>query len=413
MNRVETIKIKQFKCLEDFTADVKGQNFLLVGENGLGKTSVIQFLEIAFGDNSKIPPDTTGEGKVIIDRNGEEWRLEVKIHDGKSTIKIYPPDGGKPETTKGAVHAMFGSTDFDPEKFVNLSLTKAGMKQQVVEYKEKFLPKEVVEELDSLTAKIKDYEQERTQTGRDRDTLKGKVNSNPLLGTKLDSYPFVDLTKVYEDLKSATKHNENVAKGETSLENVQKEITNLDIEIEALQNKLKEKHLKVKEIADWINNNPKKEVSGFEEQINNATTINAKHESAKTLRTDLLKLEGFETEYGEQTVLIETSRQAISDAIKDFDPPVEGLSFDDDKLLLNGIPVNPESLSESEIMLLGVKLKFAENPDFGILMLNRTESIGAKRWQEILTLCKENNFQFIGERVERGTEKLTIELIPE
>jgi len=86
------------------------------------------------------------------------------------------------------------------------------------------------------------------------------------------------------------------------------------------------------------------------------------------------------------------------------------LAFDEEKLIYNGFPVHPESQSESEIMQLGVKLKFCENPDLGILLLERTESIGKKRWEEILAMCKEKNFQLIGEFVQRGQEKLQIEI---
>jgi len=409
MNRVETINIKKFKVLENFEADIKGQNVLLVADNEQGKSSIIQFLQIAFGDQNHIPPDAMGEGFVIVDRDGLKYKLKVEIMDGKSKVKIFPPDGATPETSKGALKTLFGAIDFDIDEFVNLSKTKAGQKKQVEDYK-KFLPQDIIEEIQKHKNKIKASEEERTQIGRDRDRIKALIDTNPLLGTNLDSYAAVDLTAVYQQLKEASTHNETVTKGESSLESVIKETDELEKQIAELMKKVEEKKKKRIEIEAWIKAHPKTDVSAFESQINNATEINKKHETAKKLKADVKEYEQLVEQYGELTTLIETSRQAVSDAIKDFDAPVDGLSFDEEKLLWNGIPVNPDSLSESQIMELGVLLKFAENPTLP-LMLQRTESIGLKRWNDILAFAAEKDLQVIGEKVERGKEKLTIEFI--
>lgn len=111
------------------------------------------------------------------------------------------------------------------------------------------------------------------------------------------------------------------------------------------------------------------------------------------------------------TALIDSTRQVIQDAIRDMDSPIEGLGFDSEQLLYKGVPVNPDSLSKSEIMELGIKLKIAENPDAGVLFIQEGESIGAKRLEEIKEIAAKNNFQIIMEQVERGNEKLTVELV--
>ncbi len=80
-------------------------------------------------------------------------------------------------------------------------------------------------------------------------------------------------------------------------------------------------------------------------------------------------------------------------------------------LTYKGIPVSPDSLSTSEIIELGVRLKMAENPELGILFLEHGESLGKERMKVILDICKKNNFQVILEEVRRGQEKLTIEII--
>ena len=118
-------------------------------------------------------------------------------------------------------------------------------------------------------------------------------------------------------------------------------------------------------------------------------------------------------EAGELTVKIESERQAISDTIKSMDSPVEGLSFEDESLVYNGVPVNENNLSTSEIMELGIRLKMAENPEFGIIFLQRGESLGKDRLKLIQELAKKNNFQLIIEEVQRGQEELVVQFIGE
>src|SRR3990167_1432398 len=411
MNKVEKIRIKKFKVLEDFEHEFNGENYMIVGENGVGKTSLIQFLGIAFGDQKHIQPDCYGDGVVWIDKDGKNYVLKVKIDEGKSKITITYPDG-KTLDSKGALHTLFGAVSFDPDEFAMLSKTKAGQKDQVLQYK-KLLPVEFVSFLETEEKRIKDWESERTDLGREVTKLKGSVEKNPMLGSNLNDMPSVDIAKVYEELKVAQKHNETVARGQENMATREKEAQEKEKEIDQLKISLKEKRNNANEIANWLNANPKKDVSEMEKQIAEATEINAKFDAAKALKSDMLKLEGQQNEYGEYTAKIEAGRQLIADAIRYEKLPIDGLGFDEDKLLWNGIPVNPESLSESEVMELGVRIKFAENPEFGILLLNRTESIGKTRWESILSMCKEKGWQVIAEKVERGTEKLTMELIVE
>jgi hypothetical protein len=53
----------------------------------------------------------------------------------------------------------------------------------------------------------------------------------------------------------------------------------------------------------------------------------------------------------------------------------------------------------------------AENKDLGILFIQRGESLGAKRLKEIQEMAQKYDWQIIMEQVDRGNEKLTIEIM--
>lgn len=77
--RILKVKIDKFKVLEDFEADLNRANIFLVGENGVGKSSVMQFIEIALGRTDNIPADAMGKGEVITDKDGNKFTFKVEL----------------------------------------------------------------------------------------------------------------------------------------------------------------------------------------------------------------------------------------------------------------------------------------------------------------------------------------------
>ena len=89
--------------------------------------------------------------------------------------------------------------------------------------------------------------------------------------------------------------------------------------------------------------------------------------------------------------------------------PIEGLTFTEDGLELNGIPFVPGKVSDSQIMEVAAKLIIASNPTVKVFRIARGESLGGKRLQTIIDIARKNGFQGFVEEVRRGQEELTIE----
>lgn len=428
--KIEEVIIKEYKALKDIVFTPNGHNVLIIGENGIGKSTILQFIDIALGKQNNIPPEAHGDGVVVVNKDGSKYILKVKIKDGKSVVTVVT-DAGLKDNRKGAIASLVGPIEFDIEAFVNLSKTAKGRKEQV-EIVKGFFPIETQEEIRKYENSLIVEEQERTEIGRDRDKLHGSIESNPLKNENLSRFKSVDITAVSEELKKANEHNAEIAKIEErkksrteaiekdkkSVEEKKAEIEKKKKEIEELEGKIKVSNelIEIEEAKnvkadEWLKVNAIKPIDEFETTIKNATDTNNKYNAAQALIKDMVKLESLKTEYGEQTVKIELTRQSIADTIRDIGLPVDGLTFDEEKLIYKGLPVHPESQSESEIMELGAKLKFCENPELGILLLERTESIGQKRWEDILKMCKDKGWQIIGEFVKRGQEELQIEIM--
>jgi len=417
--RVQTVKVKKFKVLENFEADIKGNNVFLVGENGLGKSSLINAIKIALGDQSHIPPSGEGEWTVVTTKENGTYSFRVKLKDGKAVVEVTSPDGLK-DSRKGTIAALTGAMSFDIDEFLKLSDSKAGQKKQVEIYKS-FFDDEIIKELDKYAVNVKALESQRTEIGRDRDRLKSVIESNVFKNEiNLSKFKEVDTAVLLDSLNKANTKNETI-KGVVSataekLSNANK----CDASIKELEEKIvllkeqKEGFLAdYKKGSEWLkeSKNQPIDTTDIQTQINDASDTNKKAAIAKQLQADREAYALAVEEYGTATANIESQRESISIAIKEMDTPVEGLSFNDDTLVYNGIEVSLSTLSTSEIMELGILMKIAENKELGILFLEHGESLGAKRLKDIQEIAAKNNMQLIIEQVERGKEKLTIEIM--
>lgn len=417
---IQRIKIREFKKLKDINQEFNGNLILVKGENEVGKTSFIQFIQICLGNQKVIPPNIQGGGSMTIDIKGRTYQLDLEFKNGKPVVTITSPDGMK-SNTKSALAGIVGAVEFDIDEFVEQSRSEKGRKQQIETFKS-FLSKEVRDELATIEDNIKFNFDQRTEIGREVTRVKSLIEKHQLLNevvndVDLKQYQPVDVTELFKQVAAANERASLRERAITATENHNAKIQSNDeriqklyAEIEMLKSDSEHSRGELSKIDKWLNDNPAIDVTEINQKIEQANDINNKAALAKELLDLKSQYERVQMQYGEMTAQIDTERQMLADAIKDMDTPVSGLMYNDEGLVYDGYPVHPESLSKSQIMELGVKLKLAENSDLGIILLKEGESIGEARLMEIMNIAKANDCQIIMEQVERGMENLTIEV---
>lgn len=416
--KIQKVKIQDFKVIKNLEADINGKSVFLLAENGRGKSSFLQAIQIALGNSTVVPENFSGSGVVEVTKDGQPYTFSFKAgKDGKPKLSVTLPNGLK-EDKKGVIGGLVGSPSFDVNEFVELSSSTAGKKKQVEMYKS-LLPAEFIMGLKEFETKVKNLYDERTEVGRKMSTLEGFIRESKLFGDDLKTKP-VDVSALNDQLEAANKANEKIREVKkrfderaAKIEGNKKRIEDLKAEIAELERVTETEETTQKEAGTWLGKNTISDTSALVEQINNASNINVKAAQAEEHNKKLAQYNDFKESYEDLTVQIEVNKQAISDAIKDFDSPVEGLSFTDDELIYNGVPVSNTTLSTSEIIHLGVQMKFASNPECGLLFVEHGESLGAKRLKEILEYCKKYDIQVFMEEVKRGQDELVIEFINE
>lgn len=407
------IKIKNFldiKNLENLEKEINGHNIILMGENGVGKSSVMQFIQLALGNTKDIPTDAKGEGTIITDDDGRKWAFDLKFKNGKPQITVTSPEGVK-DDRKSVLANVVGAVDFDIDNFVSLSDTSAGRKKQVEIYKS-LLDEEIKTFISNAEYRVDRHYEERTEKNKEVKIYEGALTEHPFrkLFDNIPDAP-VDINDLKEQINKGIELNTQISEVDTRMQQRNLEIKSTEQEIKLLQDKINELESKNIGARKFLAENRTIDLQDLMEKRDKAEIINTNFNHKVDYGKKLDHLNLLKEEAGELTVLIETSRQLISDAIKDCSLPVDGLSFDAENLLFNNVPVSTQNLSTSEIMELGIRMKIAENPKLGLLFIERGESLGIKRLNLIRDIAKKYNMQIFMEQVERGNETLTIEIM--
>lgn len=414
-----SIVIKDFKKIKNLKAEVNGCNVFLRGPNGVGKSSFMDFIEIALGKSKIVPPDTNIDGQVIIDKDGNRYKFDVELDKkGKPKVTVTLPDGNK-DTSKSVIAGIVGVNAFDIDEFVNLSTTDAGRKKQVEEFK-RFLDQETRDLLAKYEASIKFNYEQRTDLNRDITKLEGAIKLHPMINQvmELESFTETKTEDVLAELKVIQTHNEKVKKVMSNIEDRNKdikkaneEIAELEAKIQGIKNDIKAKEDLNRQAAEWLMTNTIKPTDKLEQKLNDASKNNQDYLNAQNLIKELAKIKELKNESEKLTESIDAEREMIRNAIRDMDGPIQGLTFDDDQLYYNGVPVHPKSLSKSEIKRLGIKLKIAENPELP-LFIHEAECLDDDSLKEIQDIADECGLQMFAEEVQRGKNKeLKVEII--
>jgi len=190
------------------------------------------------------------------------------------------------------------------------------------------------------------------------------------------------ITKVKEDLNQVKEKLPQSRDYEKEKQSIQKpqyvEEMPDDSELQELDKQLEEAYehnQKVKDVTQY------KKIKGEVDNI---------QENIKKLDTDIENLE-----------------KEKAELIQNADLPIEGLTFSEDGLKLNGIPVKTGEISTSQAMELAFAIATEKNKNVKVFKIAQGESLGTKKLQQIVSIAEKNGFQGFIERV--SDTDLTVE----
>ena len=462
---IKKLQLLNFQVIESFEADFDGNVYFITGDNELGKSTLLKAIgALLTGQRDDVLRNGASKGfaKMIVGDDGEEYDVSLSFTEAnpRGTLTIKQKTTGMQTNNVTMLSRIFGYQDFDAVEFSRWSETAEGRRKQIAVVKG-LLPESVRNRIDEIDARVSELKDARTGLNREvaRLVAVGKKISGEINAEEMEQYSEpIDLTDLLERQRTAAALIEKAKTVRMTLAQRIEQLAGLDVnaktederrakedaDIDARVAAAKAAYEKAvvdaekahrenaecheKEMAfiaerrkdyenrksnceQWLakyaENDPEK--TDFAAEIERAKAYDQKHQIVAQIKAN-------EAEYNKAFSDVETINKELAGLaderaglVTDAKLPIDGLTFTDDGLELNGVPFVPGKVSDSQIMECAAKLIIASNPTVKVFRIARGESLGAKRLQTIVEIAKRNGFQGFIEQVKRGQTEMLVE----
>jgi energy-coupling factor transporter ATP-binding protein EcfA2 len=386
------LSIEGLRKIKAAQLDFDGQNLVQIrGENGAGKSTVLDAIRFLLKGTKEIPADvvTHGKGKAEIIGTIDDYVIRrVITPEGKSTLSVEREGGkvAKPQEFLDKISGQF----LDPQWFASLSSMD----------KRNVLIKYLGIDFSEIDQRIGQAEDDRRIAGRELRSV-GEVVSVK----KVES---VDLSDLMRQREEVIRYNSEQDEKGRKLREAEKELR-LDLvsvfegASDSLADDWETARMLFEERMPLIEKLPSPEpynndMEEIEEKIRRADEINREaREYERYLEMKKLK-EDRQAEYDRLDDLVKQLRQERIDMVNGANVPVKGLEVLDDGLSHNGI--TDENWSDSESLKIAVMLAGAFSGELKTVYIKRGEAFDSESMSKLKKFADGMDMQIIMEIVD-------------
>lgn len=389
--KILELRAEGIKRLQVVEIKPDGNLVEITGRNGQGKTSVLDSIWWAMtgGRNIQTTPIRKGLEKALIKLDLGELVVTRTFNaqeDGSFTtaLKVEDALGAPYSGPQGVLDAIIGDLSFDP-----LGFQRMKPKEQYDTLRG-FVPGVDFEQLDRLNKG--DFDK-RTDINRQEKSARAQADGLTIPDDVPDAP--VDVSKVSQQLRDAQQSNAEVegrkARREQAVESIaakRAEVERLTIEADHLQAQLDEADA-LPDIVD---------TEELTRQITEAGSIN-EAVARKRRKADLIaEADALKKQSDDLTAAITAREKEKADAIQKAELPVDGLSFGDGCVLLNGVPF--EQGSDAEQLRASIAIAGALNPRLRVIRVRDGSLLDEDAMGWLAEYAEEKNMQVWLERVD-------------
>ena len=455
---IKKLQLLNFQVIEKFDADFSGNVYLITGDNELGKSTLLKAIgALLTGQRDDVLRNGASKGfaKMVVGDDGEEYEVSLSFTEAnpRGTLTIRQKTTGMQTNNVTMLQKIFGYQDFDAVEFTRWSETAEGRRKQIAVVKA-LLPETVREKIEQIDSQVAELKERRTGVNRDVktfSTLLKPIESRIEPGDVEKYSKRIDVTGLMEHQQQVIQLKEKAKTVKAALEQRTLQLSVLPERMEKVEQEMnetlaliklereeKEKAWKLREEAAKERYTAglaalAEEEKDLKQRKDKAEKWLADYEASRVGDSDASDMLAQAEAHNAKCSLVEQYLekktqydQAIDEAyhieqdikengerraelIKASSLPIDGLSFTEDGLELNGIPFVPGKVSDSQAMEIAAKLVIASNPTVKVFRIARGESLGAKRMETIVEMARKNGFQGFIEQVQRGQEDMRVE----
>lgn len=397
INKLEIENVKRVKAvrLEPTTNGLT----IIGGDNGQGKTSVLDAIAWALGGDRYAPSKPQRDGstippylKIVMD-NG----LVVERKGKNSSLVVIDPDGQK--NGQQLLNSFVEELAINLPKFINsTSKEKANILLQIIG---------VGDKLATLELKEKEIYNKRHTIGQIADQKKKFAEEQkyyPEAPKELVSAS----TLIKQQQEILARNGENMRKRQHKA-TIERDLIRIDEMIKEAEIKLKELYSKQLELTENLNIANKdildlvdESTQELENSINDIDTINIKVRA----NLDKEKAEDDAKEYTEQYAKLSTELSSIRDEkanlLTSSNLPLPGLTIEDGELVYNN--QKWDNMSSSEQLIVSASIIRKLKPQCGFILLDKLEQMDLKTLKTFGQWLEQEGLQAIATRVSTGEE---------
>lgn len=393
---INSFQIENVKRVEAVTIEIKDALTVIGGNNGQGKSSVLDAICWTLGGDKFKPSSPVRAG-------AEKASTKIVLSNGM-IVERYGKNGSLRVTTKDG---RLGGQQILNEFINQFALDIKGFMDQSDKEKAKTLLKILDVDLDELDALEKAKYDERTAVGREAERAKAYVESLKYHANTPNTP--VSAGDLADKISSALEHNSRGANLENSLCMIQGDIEKYEKEIASLQEQLKNAKEQLS-LAKKRMEQAEEELAKFEpidldalrKQMHDIEAINQRVRDNQRYNEAMLEAKAKQSQYDKLTEEIEQIRSERASLLESAKLPLPGLSVKDGCLTYKGHKW--DCLSHSEQLRVATSIVRAIQPKMGFVIIDKIESMDIPTLKEFGAWLESEGLQAITTRVSTGDE---------
>jgi DNA repair exonuclease SbcCD ATPase subunit len=401
--KVQELKVRHVRGVRNIKIYADDDCNELVGKRGAGKSTLLDAIRFAIGGPSAVDSSMLRQGETkgeVSLKTDDGWEIVRTVREGKKPTAKITKDGQK--RLQGDLDKLFTDFAFDPLAFSRMRIPDQ------VECIKRLAGKELVAELDELDKLIKEVKAEITLKGRE---IKGKGTVD--IPAKPDESKRIDTSAVMAELKEIKAFNQEQEGIAADVNRVTNEVYNSSEHLKVMEGEVAaakaalaraEKELEEsvkrhasleKSLHDMEKPQDEKDISELDEKLAMASEVNdaitaqvTEYKAAKKKAQELDELKDARSDLQDE---LETLLEKRSDKSRSIKMPVEGMTFSDDGIRVDGKPF--KDLSSSEKISASAEIGMAIHGDFQVMLVQDGALLGEDGFAELVELAKKNGIQ--------------------
>ena len=440
MSKITKIKIKNLFGISEYNGD--GKSVELSGQNGVGKSSVIDAIRYALtnkSDRRYRKARTNQADYKSVKQNGHEvGSPETFLKDIFTPLQLSPVEFmDKTEKEQNAIILDMIQYDWSLQTIRDWF----GEIPDWVSYDQNIL-----QILNDIQSEKGDYYRNRQDVNRDIRNKKSFIEdiaSEIPEGYDAKKWENENLGELYQKIERARKENENIEKAKRFVEQRDNKVRSFEADkeiklsaLERLEAQLRENEIRMSGLAE--KKEDKTAVIKKEYEANVAKYDSAMEEYKDIAEKDLIdfselqeqaqqteKMKSYLNEYKrmldlqdevaelteeseEYTRKIEKARMLPGEILETATIPINGLTVKDGIPLINGLPIS--NLSDGEKLDLCIDVAIQKPNGLQIVLIDGVEKMSTKMREGLYKKCKDKGLQFIATRTTDEEDLTVIEL---